>query len=216
MTPLITDIIILALLFLSAIIAFMRGFIKEVLTIFSLLGALAAAYIWGGSAAPVFEKWGVSLAGGKDEAIWGMISPSLFGTILGYASIFVGLFIVLTLLSHYIGKIAQDMGLGSVDRTLGFVFGLARGIFILALLNIPILLLIDKQDRPDWLAEARTMPVINYSSKAILAMKNEPADPPKAIRKIEGPEDTTGRDKPGYEQDNREALDQLIEKVDEQ
>lgn len=170
MTPLITDIIILVVLFLSAIIAFMRGFIKEVLTIFSLIGATAAAYIWGPNASPFFTDWGVSLAGGKNERVWGMIPPEIFGMILGYGSIFLSLFIILTILSHFIGKTAQDMGLGSVDRTLGFAFGLGRGILILALINIPLMAMMSKAEQPEWLREAKSMILINNTSQWIVSL----------------------------------------------
>lgn len=226
MSPLFTDIIIIALLFISAIIAFIRGFIKEVLTIFSLLGSLAAAYIWGSSLMPIFEKWGVELAGGSDERIWGFLSPTMFAAIGAHASILIGLFVVLSVLSHYIGKMAQDMGLGAVDRTLGFVFGLARGLLIIALLNIPLISLLDKAERPDWLSEAKTIPFINKTSQTILDLRESSDDQKKddvtkelsdkakeLIEKAEENATEAVNKGEGYQEETRDALDNLIEDV---
>ncbi len=220
MTPIITDSIIIVLLLISAIFAFMRGFIKEVLTIFSLLGAAAGAYIWGPKAIPFFTGIGIDLAGGEKEKIWGMIPPEIFGLILGYGSIFVGLFLALSLLSHFIGKMAEDMGLGSVDRTLGFVFGLARGIFILALLNIPVISIMDKSEQPDWLAQAKMMTVINTTSQIIVDAQTTPDDhqleelKTKVIDLQKQKEQVEKVIKKGYELQQREDLQNLIEGIE--
>lgn len=224
MTPLITDIIIISLLFISAIIAFIRGFIKEVLTIFSLLGALGAAYVWGSNLMPLFEKWGVDIAGGSEEKIFGLLSPTLFAAIGAHASIFLVLFIILTLLSIYIGKMVQDMGLGSVDRTLGFVFGLARGLLIIAILNIPVMHLMDKKDQPSWLTQAKTIPFVNKTSQAILDMRGEAKEDDKTkselstktkefMEQIDKQTEELQKSGEGYKEDTRDALDDLIQDV---
>lgn len=232
MTPLMTDIILLSILFISAVIAFVRGFIKEVLTIFSLLGAGAAAYIWGGATSPFFENWGEGLAG-ESGRIWGMIPPEIFGVVLGYGAIFLALFILFSIMSHFIGKMVQDMGLGSVDRTLGFAFGLGRGLLILALINIPILGLIPKAEQSTWLKDAKIMTLINQTSEWVLSLNPSDDDEPKetvleakdltdiknsieAIKeraKMTG--DTVLEEGVGYQEKARDSLDDLINNVEQ-
>lgn len=50
------DILIIAVLVLSSVIAFFRGFVREVLTILAVVGAGAAAYVYGDDARPVFRN----------------------------------------------------------------------------------------------------------------------------------------------------------------
>ena len=53
----IVDILVLAVLLISALIAFLRGFIREVLTITGVVGGLAAAYFGGPLLAPLMRGW---------------------------------------------------------------------------------------------------------------------------------------------------------------
>lgn len=220
MTPIITDCIIVLLLLISGIFAFMRGFIKEVLTIFSLLGSAAGSYIWGPKTIPFFTGIGIDLAGGKTERIWGMIPPEIFGLVIGYGSVFIGLFLALSILSHFIGKMAEDMGLGSVDRTLGFVFGLARGIFILALLNIPVVSLIQKNEQPKWLSEAKMMTLVDRTSTLIINAQTSPDSEQleELKKKMDGAkkeqEKLEKAVKEGYNLQERQNLEDLIEQVE--
>ena len=220
MTPIITDCIIIVILLISGIFAFMRGFIKEVLTIFSLLGSAAGSYIWGPKVTPFFTGVGIDLAGGKGERIWGMVPPEIFGLVAGYGIVFVGLFLALSILSHFIGKMAEDIGLGSVDRSLGFVFGLARGIFILALLNIPVMSLIEKNEQPQWLSSAKMMTLIDKTSTLIINSQTSPD--PDQLEALKEKMDTVKKKqeevekviKQGYELQERNNLNDLIEQVE--
>ena len=53
----IIDIIVGAVVIVSAIISFLRGFIREVLTIAGVVGGLAAAYFMGPMLTPTFKDW---------------------------------------------------------------------------------------------------------------------------------------------------------------
>ncbi len=160
------DITVLAILALSAIIAFMRGFIKEVLTIAGLIGATVASY----SLAPAVEPWFTSVLSGTAEGekeekrlFWDLIPADVMATALSYGSIFIGVFIVLTVVSFFISKVAQEMGLNFMDRSLGVVFGLARGFALLVLLYLPFSIMLTEEEFPKWTKESRTLPVLAYS-----------------------------------------------------
>lgn len=218
MTPFITDLIILALLFVSALIAFFRGFIKEVLTIVSLFGAIGGTYLWGASLIEFFQNWGKGIADSENNVIWGLIPLDIFAPIASYGSVFIILFAVLSILSHFIGKSAQNVGLGSVDRTLGFAFGLARGILILGLINIAVLALLPKEEQPIWLKDARTMIIIDRTSETLMALKPEEAEiKTKDIEKTITDEINHVKEKAsdlGYDEKDRDQLEKLLEQVE--
>lgn len=160
------DIVILAILVLSAVIAFMRGFIKEVLTIAGLIGATVAAYTVG----PMVHPWISELLAGEAEGkgeekkmIWNLIPADVLATALSHGGVFVLTFIVLTILSFFISKVAQEMGLNFMDRSLGVVFGIMRGFALLVLLYLPFSIMLTEEEFPKWTKESRTLPVLAYS-----------------------------------------------------
>lgn len=224
-TPFITDIIIVAVLLFSAIIAFVRGFVKEVLTIFSLVGAALGAFLWGPELSPMMKNMTESLAEGDKNLVWGLIPHEIFVMVLSYGLVFVLVFIVFSVLSHFIGKAVQGVGLGAVDRTLGFVFGIARGLIILALINVPVMALLGNSDRPAWLKDAKTMILVDKTSHAIMEL--DPSSlvgkEDKKVIRIEKSEDElkikTEPNRPqetgsGYTETERDTLDSLIEQVE--
>ncbi len=131
--------IIAALIMLASIgIAILRGFIREILTIFGLVGGAVAAYIGGPLLAPTVQGWlGVVEGDENPEMFFNMLPYPLLGNILSYAAIFIIFVILLSVLSHFLAESVKSLGLGAVDRTLGMVFGIARGILFLGLLYLP-------------------------------------------------------------------------------
>ncbi len=149
------DIIIGAVLLVSALIAFVRGFIREVLTILGVLGGFAAAYFFGPKAVPVFEGWLGVDEGQSVEKLFGILPYDMVAKILAYGLIFIIVVIILSFISHMLAEAARNLGLGAVDRTLGVVFGLARGLVLLALIYLPIYYVIDKETRAEFLDGSR-------------------------------------------------------------
>ena len=166
------DMTILAILVLSAVIAFMRGFIKEVLTIAGLVGATVAAYTVGPMVHPWISDLIVGEVEGKGEEkkmIWNLIPADVMATALSHGGVFVVTFIVLTILSFFISRVAQEMGLNFMDRSLGVVFGLARGLALLVLLYLPFSIMLTEEEFPKWTKESRTLPVLAYSVDKVYA-----------------------------------------------
>jgi membrane protein required for colicin V production len=139
------DIVVLGVLAISALLAFMRGFVREVLGIGSWVGAVIVA-IWGFSyARPRFEQW---LAGSPD-----LINPATFG------SLFLVTLIVLMAVSHWVGAVVRGSVLGGLDRTLGLVFGLVRGAALVVFAYIAAGVVIPVDHWPPQVLEARVMPL---------------------------------------------------------
>ena len=155
----IVDIIAGIVMLASVIIAILRGFIREVLTILGLIGGAIAAYIGGPMLAPVVRGWlGVTEGDENPEVLLGVIPYPLLGDILGYAIIFVVFVILLSVLSHFLAESVKNLGLGAVDRTLGMVFGVVRGVLFLGLLYLPVYYLVDKDKMSEypWLESSKS------------------------------------------------------------
>lgn len=146
----VTDIIVLAVLLLSALISFVRGFIREVLTILGVVGGLAAAYAGGPMLSPQMKDWLGVVEGEKPERFLGVLPYPILADILSYGLIFIVVVIVLSVISHILAETTKALGLGAIDRTLGFVFGLLRGILLIAVLYLPFYLSLDKETKVEW------------------------------------------------------------------
>jgi membrane protein required for colicin V production len=106
------DLVVLAVIALSALLAFVRGLVREVLGIAAWAGAIFAG-VWAlPRVRPRFQEW-------LGHSPW--VDPAAF------AVVFVVSLIVLLLVTRWISALVRASPIGGVDRTLGLVFGLVRG-----------------------------------------------------------------------------------------
>jgi membrane protein required for colicin V production len=164
MTPILLDTAIAIVIILSTLGAFLRGFIKEMLTIVNLAGAAGAAYLFGPMLVDPYKNW-LGVTGDPKttaKAIWGVVPPEVMATFLAYGSAFFGVFIILSLAGMAISSGAKALGLGPVDKTMGLIFGALRGFLIVFFLYLPIPLLSDAPEKimPDFAKESLSVPVL--------------------------------------------------------
>src|SRR6185312_12321414 len=115
------DLIILAVVALSALLAFMRGLVREVLGLAAWVGAIFVG-VWAlPRVRPQFQEW-------LGSSPW--LDPIAFG------AVFIVALIVLMLLSRWASGIVRASAIGGLDRTLGLVFGIARGAALVVLAYI--------------------------------------------------------------------------------
>src|SRR5438045_205378 len=114
MNPL--DIGVIAVIVLSAIFAFARGFVREALSIISWVGAAAITYYG--------FNW-----------VYAQVDPHVHNPLLSQVISVFGPFVVslvvLTILTGIFARMVRFSGLTPIDRTLGFMFGVARGVLVL-------------------------------------------------------------------------------------
>ncbi len=150
------DTIVIAVLLISALHAFWRGFIREILTIFGAIGGLLAALAFGDDVRPFMDTW-LGVAGDEKAAkLFDVIPMTLVSAVLAYGVVFILIFGVLSFISHLIAEQVRALGLGAVDRTLGVVFGLLRGLLILGIFYLPVHIVMDKDTKKEWFKESRT------------------------------------------------------------
>lgn len=160
------DILIFIVVLVSAVIAFFRGLIREILTIFGVAGSLIAAYLLGPVAIPfVYGLLGIDPEADEPQKLMDVVPYTLVGDALTYGAIFLIFMIILSLFSHAVSESAKSLGLGAIDRTLGFIFGIARGVAIVALLYLPIHIFVDQETKTSWFDGSRTFFYVEYTAE---------------------------------------------------
>lgn len=159
------DAIILGVLLVSAVFAFLRGFIRETLTILGVVGGLAASLAFGKQLVPLMRQWlGVDENAKDPQMLAGVVPYTVLADVLAYGSIFLVVVIVLSVISNLLAKWARTIGLGPIDRTLGVLFGIARGMLVLAVLYLLPYLLFTEDARKEWFKGSRTIVYIEMTS----------------------------------------------------
>ena len=113
------DIVIFAIIILSFLISLMRGFVKEVLSLFVWILAFYVAYRFSGLLTDSLSHY--------------IQTPSL-QVAAAFALVFIAMLLMGALINFFLVKIVHSTGLTGTDRLLGAVFGVARGVVIAAVL----------------------------------------------------------------------------------
>jgi membrane protein required for colicin V production len=113
------DIAVMVVIVLSALIGLWRGVIREVFALAAWIAAIVCMFMFGEPLAKMLP--------------FALDTPWL-RTLAGYALVFTGVFVVLSIAGFLFGKIVNAIGLSFVDRALGMMFGVVRGALIVVLL----------------------------------------------------------------------------------
>jgi membrane protein required for colicin V production len=147
------DVGIGVLVLISAILATARGFTREILSLATWAGSAAlAAYAY-------FNH---------REIARGYIQEELVADIVTVAGTFIVALIILHIITMRIADFVVDSRIGPLDRTLGFVFGVARGVLIAVVVVIFGLWLMPS-NLPDWAANSRSLPVLENLGNSLIA-----------------------------------------------
>lgn len=166
----ILDLVVIGILLVSALVAFWRGFVREVLTIISLVGAAAATFMFGPKMVPIAQGWLVDPDAKEPQQLFGLIPYDMVGTALGFGLVFGVVLVALTLASHLFSRAVHYVGLGPVDRSLGVVFGLVRGVVVLGLLSVVLNFAVAEEKRGEYFADSKTYPYVSYLADLTSAM----------------------------------------------
>jgi membrane protein required for colicin V production len=135
------DFGIVAVIALSALFAFARGFVREALSIIAWVGA-AAITLYG------FNKvYAIAVR---------FVTTPLLADLIAGAGLFVVSLIVLTIITGYFARFADSGALSPINRTLGLIFGLARGLVLVSLAYLVVDVSLPQNDRPPWIKEAKS------------------------------------------------------------
>lgn len=151
----ILDIGIAVLLLISAVLAYARGLVHEVLSIAGWIGAIFATFY----GFPFLRPYARQTTSVELVADFGA------GII-----IFVVSLVILSLLTRGISKKVKDSALNAVDRSLGFLFGLLRGALIVCIAYIGLGMFYPQDDQPEWITEARSMELVEPGAALLVTL----------------------------------------------
>ncbi len=146
------DAIVILILLISALLAFLRGFVHEVLLIGSWVGAVLAVVFLLPPVRPFAREY---------------IAPELLADGVAIAGLFVVSLIILSILTRTIARQVKDSPANAIDRSLGFVFGLARGAVLVCLVYLAMDWFIPPGKQPQWVQNALTRPLVERGAGAI-------------------------------------------------
>jgi membrane protein required for colicin V production len=148
----ILDVIVLVVVLISAVLAMVRGFVREVLSVAAWVAAVAAAYFLYGSLLPLVKPY---------------FDSNTVATIVSAAAIFFVALIVASFLTMKMADVVIDSRVGALDRSLGFVFGAARGLLLLVIAMAFFSWLVQKP--PTWVASAKSKPLLDSLGARLMA-----------------------------------------------
>ena len=216
------DIIVIGVLLVSSVLAMLRGFTNEVLSILAwVVGALAALWLF-----PYLTP-----------VLRGVISPPWLAAVIAAVGIFIVAYAICAAFTARWSGGLMDLHERAelLDRTLGFIFGLARGLLIVTVAYLFFAWLVpDPDDQPDWIRAAKTRPTIENVAALLFSLAPEPGSssatqesaPPRASapapRQEAAPAPAKPRESapdsgadtengPGYNPSERRGLDRLFE-----
>jgi len=206
------DVAVLVIVGLSTMLAFGRGFATVALSFGAWAGALMAT-IFGFTLARPY---------GRD-----LISqPELADFITVIVLFFLTLF-VLKQIAEFVGRTVKESPIGFLDRSLGALFGLLRGMVIVSVLYLAFNKLYPASNQPDWVTDARTRPLVAWSAEMLEGFAADAlGEDPKSVGSdyIERAADAVPsqfineqleEQAARYIEDQRKELDALLEEVAE-
>ena len=206
------DFVLVAIMLLSGFLAMLRGLTREVLSILSWAAAAVATLYF-------FPKY---QAQAREY-----IEQELLADAVLAAGIFLVVLIIVSIFTVRLSDRVLDSRIGALDRSLGFVFGLARGLILVVIAYLFFSWLVPEENQPDWVLQARSLPVLKQTGDAIVSLL--PEDPMEAIpglknrlqpsqqpgqsssRGAGGTNVARGATDSGYQSGERQVLDQLLE-----
>jgi membrane protein required for colicin V production len=146
------DLVVLAVLALSGLLAFMRGLVREVLGLgaWIIAGVVASPY----GVFPMVQPWTRQ-----------QFNDPTTADIIAFGGVFIVTLIVLWIIAGIVGGLVRDSVLGGLDRTLGLLFGIARGAVLVAVLYVLVGMAVPAEQWPQPVLQARALPTVYHGAE---------------------------------------------------
>ncbi|MFQ5984636.1 MAG: CvpA family protein [Alphaproteobacteria bacterium] len=151
----VTDIAVFGVVLVSALLALARGVVRELFTVAGWVGAIVATVYGFHHAQPFAQR---------------VIANPLLADLAAGVVIFVVTLVVVSLLSRWVSDRVKRSQLNALDRSLGFLFGLARGAMLVCIAYLLLVWALPPKEHPGWVREARVMPVVAYGARALMTL----------------------------------------------
>src|SRR5688572_9699154 len=213
------DVILLVVMLISALLAMVRGFMREVLSIASWAAAALLTLYAYPRLKPIVLQY---------------FSNDIVASAVTIGGVFLGTLLIVSVITIKISDMILDSRVGALDRTLGFLFGLGRGLVIVVVAFLFFAWLVPAKSQPSWVQSAKSKVVLQSTGDWLKGLL--PDDPESTILKRlkrprgdetdapDGPPPETrsdlgtitgsvtrGGDPSGYARNDRNGMRQLIE-----
>ncbi len=146
------DIAVFCIVGISVLIALMRGFVREVLSLTGMIVSAGLAYVFYSQAGEYLQTQGLK---------------PMTANIAGGIGIFVILSIIFAIVNTIAARFVRNSSFKGIDTSLGVLFGFLRGYFLVALSFVIVSELVDEDHYPKFLKEAKTLNALKFGSDAI-------------------------------------------------
>jgi len=210
------DIILLGVMLISGLLAMIRGFMREILSITA----------WGAAAVATLLLYNKLLPIAKAN-----ISSDIIATGVVVGGVFLITLLIVSIITVRISDFVLDSRIGALDRTLGFLFGLGRGLIIVVVAFLFFAWLVPTGKQPDGVRNAKSRVVLENTGEWLQALlpqdmdayfsqmfKKRPKGDEDAPDAAPGqrsdqtsPDTTTGSVRQSYQRSDRTDMKQLID-----
>src|SRR6266849_323763 len=160
------DILLLVVMLISGLLAMIRGFMREILSI-GAWGVAALATLWSYSRVLPIAK--------------GYFNSDMVAAGVTVGSVFLLTLLIVSIITVRISDMILDSRVGALDRTLGFLFGLGRGLVIVVVAVLFFAWLVPDRSQPEWVRGAKSRVVLQNTGQWLMSML--PDDPESTILK---------------------------------
>ncbi|MGE0717273.1 MAG: CvpA family protein [Alphaproteobacteria bacterium] len=211
------DVGAIAVVVISAVFAVARGFVREILSVAAWIGAAVIALY----AFPPLRPHARELLG-----------PTLIADIALGAVLFLFSLIILSLITHAIARSVRGSALSAVDRSLGLLFGIARGALLVCLAYLGLVWAMPAEEHPRAVREARALPLVQRGADWLVSIvppdlrrraidetnrrAEQAREAERTYRVLTSPpprSDSGGEARPGYPSDQRQGMDRLQRQI---
>lgn len=160
------DILLLVVMLISGLLAMIRGFMREILSIGAWgIAALATLYSFS-RVLPIAKQY---------------FSSDLVASGVTIGGVFLLTLLIVSIITVRISDMILDSRVGALDRTLGFLFGLGRGLIIVVVAFLFFAWLVPDRSQPEWVRGAKSKVVLQSTGQWLMSML--PDDPESTILK---------------------------------
>jgi membrane protein required for colicin V production len=199
------DMILIGVMLVSALLAMIRGFMREILSIAAWVIAAGVTLYSYSKLLPYAKSY--------------FNNNDIVAAAVVVGGVFLGTLLIVTVVTVRFSDMVLDSRVGALDRTLGFLFGLGRGLIIVVVAFLFFAWLVPDRSQPEWVRSAKSRVVLQGTGDWLMSML--PDDPESTIlRRLKKPkpeeEETPGQrsslDPPAtaYGASERAGMQQLI------
>jgi membrane protein required for colicin V production len=160
------DIILIGVMLISGLLAMIRGFMREILSITAWIIAAVATLYFYAKLLPFAKSY---------------FNNDIVAAVVVVGATFLVTLLIVSVITVRFSDMVLDSRIGALDRTLGFLFGLARGLIIVVIAFLFFAWLVPDRSQPEWVRSAKSRVVLQGTGDWLMSML--PDDPESTILK---------------------------------